>query len=88
MRTSIFDIFVKWRKYNVSELVYGPGKIKLDEQWPLLPAWITNYIHDKVWDKITYPFLNFNGVTAEVKEWIRNSISHFTVHVITYPCSD
>ena len=27
----------------------------------LIPAWISNYIHYKVWDEITYPFLNFNG---------------------------
>ena len=25
---------------------------------------------NKVWDEITYPFLNFNGYTAEVYEWI------------------
>ena len=38
-------------------------------QWPLLLTWfnfnpsmdeISNYIHYKVWDEITYPFLNFN----------------------------
>ena len=29
-------------------------------------AWITNYIHYKVLDEITYPFLNFNGCTVEV----------------------
>ena len=28
--------------------------------------WISNYIHYKVWDEITYPFLNFNGATVEV----------------------
>ena len=32
----------------------------------LIPAWISNYIHYNVWDEITYPFLNFNGVTVEV----------------------
>ena len=31
----------------------------------------------KVWDEITYPFLNFNGSTIEVKEWISNCISHY-----------
>ena len=31
-----------------------------------IPAWINNYIHFEVWDKITYPFLNFNGATIEV----------------------
>ena len=30
------------------------------------PAWISNHIHYKVWDEITYPFLNFNGATVEV----------------------
>ena len=32
----------------------------------LVPAWISNYIHYKVWDEITYPFLNFNSATVEV----------------------
>ena len=53
-----------------------------------IPAWISNYIHYKVWDKITYPFPNFNGATVEVWEWINNFILHFTMYVITYPCSD
>ena len=26
----------------------------------------SNHIHYKVWDEITYPFLNFNGATVEV----------------------
>ena len=28
-----------------------------------------NYIYYKVWDEITYPFLNFNGATIEVSAW-------------------
>ena len=35
-----------------------------------------------------YPFINFNGATFEVWEWISNFIPHFTGHVITYPCWD
>ena len=31
-----------------------------------------------MWDEITYPFLNYNGATVEVKEWISNFIPHFT----------
>ena len=31
----------------------------------LIPAWISNYIHYKVWDEITFPFLNLNGATVE-----------------------
>ena len=38
----------------------------------LIPARISNYIHYKVRDEITYPFLNFNGATTEVCEWISN----------------
>ena len=41
----------------------------------LIPAWISNYIHYKVWDEITCPFPNFNGAIIEVWEWIRN-LSH------------
>ena len=33
---------------------------------PLFPVWMCNHIHFKVWDEITYPFLNFNGCTVEV----------------------
>ena len=29
----------------------------------------------KVWDEITYPFLNLNGYTVDVYEWISN-LSH------------
>ena len=32
----------------------------------LILVWISNHIHVKVWDEITYPFLNFNGCTVEV----------------------
>ena len=54
----------------------------------LIPAWISNYTHYKLWDEITYPFLNFNGCTIEVQQWISNLISHFIMDVITYPCWD
>ena len=32
----------------------------------LISAWISNHVHYKLWDEITYPFLNFNGCTVEV----------------------
>ena len=32
----------------------------------LNPAWISNHTPCKVWDEITYPFLNFNGTTVEI----------------------
>ena len=32
----------------------------------LIPAWISKHTPSKIWDGITYPFLNFNGGTVEV----------------------
>ena len=32
----------------------------------LIPTWISNHMHYKVWDEITYPFLKFSGATVEV----------------------
>ena len=37
----------------------------------------------KVWDVITFPFLNFNGCTVEVLEWISNFTAHLIMDVIT-----
>ena len=50
-----------------------------------IPAWVSNYIHYKVWNEITYPFTNFNGATVEVWEWINDFILYFPGHVITDP---
>ena len=44
----------------------------------VIPAWISKYIDYKVWDELTFPFPNFNGV-----EWIINYIPYFIKHVIT-----
>ena len=50
----------------------------------LIPAWISDaiyYVCDEVpyvWDEITDLFLNFNGCTVEILEWISNFIPHFT----------
>ena len=32
----------------------------------LIPACLSNHIPSKVWDEITYPFVNFIGATFEV----------------------
>ena len=37
----------------------------------------------KLWDEITYPFLNFNDCTVEVYEWISNFVPHF-IYVCNY----
>ena len=54
----------------------------------LIPGAMSNYIYDKVWDEIAYPFPNVNTQAAEVWELISNFIPHFTVNVISYPCYD
>ena len=32
----------------------------------LIPLWIINHMPSKVWDGITYPFLNFNGCIVDI----------------------
>ena len=49
----------------------------------LIPIWISN--HKSVgWKYLFIP--NFKGITVEVWEWISNSIPHFVMDVIIYPC--
>ena len=55
-------------KYIVLEKVYeqrtsGPF---YKHGLTLIPAWISNHMPNRVWGKITYAFLNFNGATVEV----------------------
>ena len=59
-----------------------------ENEWPLLLTWLSNYIHYNMWNKITYPFPNFNSTVIEVWKLISNFIPHFTGHVVTYPCWD
>ena len=54
----------------------------------LITARISNHMLSKVWDGITYAFLNFNSCTTEVKEWTSNFIPHMMMDVVTYPCWD
>ena len=35
-----------------------------EPRWSWIPAWISNHMLSKVWDKIPSPFLNFNGCTV------------------------
>ena len=50
----------------------------------LIPAWISNHIHYKMWNEITSPFPIFNGATVEVWEWRSNFIPHFTGHMCLF----
>ena len=57
----------------MTELSIGVNRNHRTLLWPflltwinLIPTWINNYTPSNVRDKITYPFINFNGCTAEV----------------------
>ena len=52
------------KRYSVSMFTSRPPCYK--HGLTLIPAWIRNYTLGKVWDEITYPFLNFSGCTVEV----------------------
>ena len=39
---------------------------------------------NKVWDEITYPFIDFNGCNVEVKERMNNFIPRIMMDVFTY----
>ena len=52
-----------------------------------ISAWISNHIHSKNWDEITYPFSNFND-TIEVWERISHVTLHIMMDVMIYPCRD
>ena len=73
-------VFMFWNRNWVFKLT------TIDVPSGLQTAWISNHMPGNMWDKITYPFPNFNNATVEVWEWIRNCMSQFIMNVITYPC--
>ena len=42
--------------------IWGPFYL---HELNLIPTWISNHMHSKIWDGITYPFPNFTGSTVE-----------------------
>ena len=64
-------LFIMYTQFHGS---WSPG-FPLRPWLNLNPSMISNHIHYKVWEEITYPFPNFNGCANEVWEWISNLIS-------------
>ena len=58
-----YDTHTTWYVVPPSVNAWGPF---YKHGLTFIPAWISNYIHYKDWDEITYPFPNFNGGTVEV----------------------
>ena len=81
----LYILIMVWIIFVSKRSAWGPF---YKHDLTLIPAWISNYIHHKVWDKIIYPLSNFTGKTFEVWEWMSNLIPHVSGHVITYSCWD
>ena len=60
---TIFSSAYSTKRLHTSNL-FGSFLLRLI----LIPPWISNYIHYKVWDQITSPFLSFNGAAIEAWE--------------------
>ena len=71
------NIDLVWFGFAIRGHFYQHGLISI-------PAWISNYIHYKVWDGITFVFPNFYCAVSEVCEWISNFIPQFIGPMTTY----
>ena len=67
---------------NMSSAKWQPFFLGLNE---LISVRTANYINCKMCNGITCPFPKFKGEAFDVRDWIRNSILHFTGHILTYP---
>ena len=47
----------------MNQIFWGPFD---EHDLTLIPVWMSNHMAGKVWQEITYPFLNVNGTTVEV----------------------
>ena len=52
----------------------------------LIPAGISDKMSNKLWDEITYSFINVNGGSVEICGWMSNFISHIIMDAITNSC--
>ena len=76
---------VDWRVTPLSlGLVLHCPRAPFTHGLTLLPACLSNPMSNNVWDKNTYPFLNFNGFTVGVWECISNFSPHLIMEIITY----
>ena len=63
------------RCYSIDDK--GTGSPFYEHGLTLISAWISNYLHYKVWGEITYPPPNFIGAAVEVWEWISYAIQNW-----------
>ena len=63
---------VTWKMFAFDDVIKksGMGGPNNNTTGLIIPSWMSNYIHFKVWDEIVYPLPNFNGAIVKVCEWI------------------
>ena len=49
----------------------------------LIPAWMSNHMHGKMWDEYAYPFPNFDGCTVDFSELGIDNLFHLTLLIDT-----
>ena len=80
-----YSLFHGCNMLQILHMSYNMFMLPCYHSLTLISAWISNHMSYTVWDEITYPFPNFNGVTVGVWEWMSNFIPHFIMGVITNP---
>ena len=79
--TSTRGDLVYWREYESPVAPFTYTEHSMNE----------SVIHYKVWDEITYPFLNFNGATVEVQGLKSNRASktgdrpQYAIAILKFP---
>ena len=83
------SVIINYRvpEITVTELLYNTVPVTPLLTWfNFNPRMDKDHTPGKVWDKITYPFPNFNGAIFEVWEWTNNFMPHLMMDIIMYPC--
>ena len=70
---------------SIKQYALGPPLL-IEIRWAMIGAGISDYIHVKLWDIITHPYVNYNSVLVETPLKLEYCIPHTTTSVITYPC--
>ena len=76
---SLFVVQMEGKSFYLPEYMYNLGS--------LLLTWINfNHMPNKVRVEFSYLFPNSTCAAIRIWEWISNSVPHYIMGVITYPC--
>ena len=85
-RTQVGSMLTPWTLLSGQGFEFNDQGPFCQLGFPLIPAWLSNCIHNKVWVEIVYPFRNVNNATVGVWEWASYCILYFIGHMIIYLC--